>query len=455
MIVRLLLTAVFLPTASFAQLQLFLFDGTNETPVSNSYNLRTAAPGDIVSTRFRIRDEGNGPVVVQTIACAGASFQISAKPSLPYTLAPGAPVDFTVNFAPAAPGAYSANVQINTISLTLHANVTTAAVLSIGNSGTPLASGATIAFGGELRGSTLTQTFTLTNPGTTALTVGSLTVSGAGFQGPAGLTAPVQLAAGKSMQFQIAFTPPAAQSYTGTLSVDQRTFPLTGLGLAPPLPTASIAFGASIATSSTQVTVSIPLSSASEVSATGTLAMTFTSSVPGATDDPAIQFLSGPTRLATVTISSGDTVGHFNGQPGLTFQTGTTAGTIAFTLTLSNKTTVTANYTVAPVIVGLTASTAERRLGDIDVNLTGFDNTHSVSQLSFTFYDTSGNVLLPGTFRVDETAAFHQYFTSAQAGGAFTLLATFPVTGNMSLIGSVQAEVTNSIGVTQTQRIKF
>jgi hypothetical protein len=455
MIVRLLVVAALLPTAAFAQLELFLFDGTNETPVSNSYILTTAAPGDTIQTRFRIRNEGTGPVVVQTITCAGASFQISATPSLPYTLASGAPVDFTVSFAPTAPGAYSANLQVNTISLTLHANVVTAAVLSIGASGTPLASGSTIAFGGELQGSTLTQTFTLSNAGVSTLTVGAVTVSGAGFQGPIGLTAPIQIAAGSSVQFKMAFTPPAAQAYTATLAVDQRSFSLTGLGLAPPLPGAAIAFSPQAATSATQATVSIPLASASQVSGTGTLAMTFASSVPGATDDPAIQFLSGPLRLATVTISPGGAAGLFNGQPGLTFQTGTTAGTITFKLTLSNNTTVTANYTIAPAIISLTASTAEFRTSAIDVNLTGFDNTQSASQLSFTFYDSNGNVLQPGTFRIDETAAFHQYFTTAQAGGAFTLQATFPVTGGTSLVGSVQAQMTNSMGVTQTQRLTF
>ena len=71
--------------------------------------------------------------------------------------------------------------------------------------------------------------------------------------------------------------------------------------------------------------------------------MEFHPSITGVTDDPAIQFLSGPKRAATVTINSGESIARFGTQTDYAFQTGTTAGTILFTLKLPNDTEQ-ANY---------------------------------------------------------------------------------------------------------------
>jgi hypothetical protein len=129
--------------------------------------------------------------------------------------------------------------------------------------------------------------------------------------------------------FTVKFQPAAGQAYQGALAVDQRSFVLTGQGLNPPLPGASILFGSSVGQSAQQNNVSIPLASASQISGTGTLTMTFQPGVQGISDDPAVQFLSGPPREASITISPGDTYAKFDGgQQDLAFQTGTTAGTI-------------------------------------------------------------------------------------------------------------------------------
>ena len=121
--------------------------------------------------------------------------------------------------------------------------------------------------------------------------------------------------------------------------------------------------------------------------------------VVGLPDDSAVQFLSGAKRVATVTIAAGDSTAKFGGQPDFAFQTGTTAGSIVFTLTLPNSSD---QYTLplAPAVVGIDTATGARRVNDLDVNIAGFDNTHSISQLGFTFYDASGSVIQPGMIRV-------------------------------------------------------
>ena len=184
----------------------------------------------------------------------------------------------------------------------------------LSGSSTPLMAGAIIDFGSVTRGGTHSQGFMLLNAGSATLTIATLAVSGTGFRGPIGPAAPVQLAPGQTASFEVAFEPQSGQNAQGTLMVDKRVFNLKGQGLDPPLPGAAIALASTVGASAQQNSVSIALGSASQVSGTGTLTMEFQSAVAGVTDDPAIQFLSGPKRVATLTISIGDSVAKFGNQ---------------------------------------------------------------------------------------------------------------------------------------------
>ena len=455
MIFRLLALASLASFSAFAQLQVFLFDGTTETPTGSLVNVGSGTPGDTIETRFHVRNVGVGPATLQTLSLAGQGFTISTAPSLPYIIAPGSQAEFRVDFAPTSVGNYGAFLAVNGINLNLEGSAVAAAVLTLAGSNTPLAAGAAVDFGSVLKGTSRSQGLLLMNTSTASLTVHTLAVSGAAFSGPVGLAAPVTLTPGQTAAFQVAFSPQSGQPARGTLTVDQRSFTLTGLGLDPPLPSASIALASTLGASGQQNTVSIPLAAASQVSGTGTLTMAFQSSVSTVNDDPAIQFLSGPKRAATVTVSPGDTVAKFNGQPGLTFQTGTTAGTITFTLTLGTGTPQQASLTIAASAITLDTAGAVRRTNDLDVSLTGFDNTYSASQLTFTFFDKNSKPVAPGAIVVDATSNFRQYFASSTTGGAFAMLASFPVSGNVAEIASFSLQIANSAGVVSTKTISF
>ena len=451
---RLFLLAVALPLASFGQLQLYLFDGTNETPLGLTYDAGTAAPGDTLETRFRVRNMSIGAINLQAITVAGLGFNLAAAPSLPYTLAPGAAADFRTAFNPATAGAYTAILLVNNLSLTIHATAAATASLYVGDAPLPLLAGSSINFGSIESGSSRLIGLRLVNTNASAVQVARLTVTGSGFRGPIGLTAPLQLAPGQSSTFQIAFEPLNGQPAQGNLTLDQRTFVLTGQGVDPPLPSASIVFDSQTAASAQQRKVSIALASPSRVSAVGLLTMEFHPDAAGATDDPAIQFLSGPKRVASVSISVGDTTARIGDTPDIAFQTGTTAGTILFTLKLPNGPQQ-ASVAIAPAPIRFDLATGVARLGDVDISLSGFDNTHSASQLAFTFFDRSGKTIPPGQIRVDESSSFRSYFDTGQYGGTFALRATFPVTGDSSQVGGVDVEMTNSAGVAKAQRISF
>ena len=386
-----------------------------------------------------------------TVSLSGEGFTIQCLPA-PY-VPPGEESAFCVDFTPAIYGSFSAILEVNNISITLTGSAAATASLTVSGSTTPLTAGAVVNFGSVVIKQPQTQTFTLSNAYSSTLTVNTVSVSGAGFSGPTGATFPLQIGPGQQPTFRVTFTPQTGTAYQGTLTVDGRTFNLTGQGLDPPLPSASLVLASSVGASAQQNSVTIPLASASQVSGTGTLTMGFQPNVTGVTDDAAIQFLSGPLRIATVTIAVGATSATIGGQSSMAFQTGTTAGTITFTLTLENNSPQQLSLTIPPAPINLDSATAVALLGSINVAFSGFDNTYSASQLAFTFYDITGKALPQGAIDVNATTLFQQYFSTTQVGGSFQVLATFPVTGNQAEIGFVTAQVANSLGTTTEQQI--
>jgi hypothetical protein len=452
MIGRAILATALLPIGAFAQLQLYQFNGTTETPVGATYDAGSAVSGDTLDIRFRIKNLSAGSATVQTLKVDGTGFTLAGL-LLPYTLATQAEVDVHVSFSPTGSGSYTATFAVNTIVVTtIRASAAPAALVSFGQ--TQLAPGSTTNFGQIEIGTSVAKTFSLANPNSTAVSIGAIVIAGEAFHGSSGISFPLTLAAGGSYSLPITFAPQVGGPANGTLTVDQRTFNLTGLGLLPALPKGTIMLSSATAASAQQMKVSIALASAAKVAGTGILTMQFLP-IAGLSDDAAIQFLSGAKRAATVTIAAGDSIAKFGGQPDFAFQTGTTAGSIVFTLTLSNSSD---QYTlpVVPAVAGIDTATGERRVNDLDVNIAGFDNTHSISQLGFTFYDTKGNVVQPGLIRVVSPPEFKQYFAANLAGGMFTMRASFPVTGEASQISGVDVKVTNSAGTASPpQRVRF
>jgi hypothetical protein len=450
MIARALLFAALLPLSALAQLQVFVVSGTTQTEVGSSFDVGTAAVGDTIETQFRVKNTGStvAPLAVSLSSDGGFVIQCAPAPDVP----PGLESAFCIDFTPTLSGGFSAELSVNTITILLTGKSAAAATVTLAGSSTPLLYGATIGFGSVDAGSSGTQGFVLSNSAAASVTVASIVVSGSGFSGPIGLTTPVQIGSGQSVPFQIKFTPQSGTLYQGTLTVDGRTFALTGQGLNPLLPGASIVFASTVGASAQQNSITIPLATASQVSGTGLLTMAFEPSISGVTDDAAVQFLSGPLRTATVSIAAGATAATIGGQSSMAFQTGTTAGTLTLTLTLPN-TTQQATLIIPPAPINIDSATAVRLFGSLNVAFSGFDNTYTASQLAFTFYDITGKALPQGAINVDATADFQQYFSTTVAGGSFQVLAEFPVSGNEAEIGWVTVQITNSLGTTTAQQI--
>jgi hypothetical protein len=454
--IRRCLIALALPLCAVAQIQVSVYSGGTETPVTALTNVGSAAVGDSIETIFRVRNMGASSVAVQPITVAGACFSISSAPPYPYVLAPANFVEFRVLFSPTAVASYSANVTVDDFQFIISASGTAAPSLTQVENGSAvsLSAGNSIDFGRILKNTSESLQLTVSNSTASTLAVGRIAVSGAGFSGPTGITTPLALAPANAATFQITFAPPTAGQYNGTLTIDDRTFALTGIAYDPPFPAASIVVDASAATSGTQQGLEVQLAAPSGVSGPGLLHMDFQSAVPGVPDDPAIEFVDSGSRDLSFTINEGDTVAKFGSSTDVMFQTGTTAGVITFTLTLGNETAQT-TVVIAPAAVAVATASGTRRVSDLDITISGFDNTRTAGQMRFTFWDTNGNMVQPGAITSDFGPNFEQYFANSTVGGAFLARVTFPVTGDASTIAGVDVEMTNSAGTTKLARITF
>jgi len=421
----------------------------------------------------------------------GTSFSVLTTdwPSLPWAI-PAGGLNFTVRFQPnQVSQSYGAKLEVgdaaNPITVILAGQGIAGFTVAVANQ--PLSIGAPITFGSVQIGSSQTLTMTLTNPppppGQTgeSLVVGAIAFQGAAFQlagaSPVGAVVP----SGSSAELQLVFNPTAVGTQQGTLTIGVASFPLQGTGAAPPppaFPAPSIQVDLATPASAQQGSISVSLSSGSAASGSGTVTLAFQSAVTGASDDPTIAFTladGSSSASATFSVAEGASEGQFAGGPSLLFETGTTAGTLVFTATLGAQTAQT-TVTIPAALVKVDAAVAVRNAAcdpalvycttaNVQLQVNGWDNTRSASQLVFSFFDSSGNAIAPGNITATEVyfnglelptaTAFQQYFAGSDMAGVFGLSAFFPVNGDSSQVVAAVVEITNSAGIAQSTKITF
>jgi hypothetical protein len=451
MIRRLLTLAAILPVACFAQLQLFTYDGTTETPAAALTDVGSLGAGDTRDVRFRARNNTNAAIVLQTIALSGQGFSLVGPPTTPANIAPANFAEIRVRFTAPAVASYSATLVVNqTQTLLRAAVVSTPAVALVG--ATPLAAGGVIQFVQTERGQSSTRDVAISNLTTVPLTIQTCSISGDAFQA-VGLKCPMQLAPASITNVTVSFTPAVSGTATGQLTVDSRTFVLSGVGLEPPLPKPTVRFDSPL-TSGTQRRLNIQFDSVPRGSGNGSVTLQFQPASASMVDDPAIVFASAGARVLSFQVQEGTQSAVWPAGIDTVFQTGTTAGTLTFRVVLAGTEQV-FTFPIAAAPLGVDSATAVRRTGNIDIALTGYDNTGTAGRFAFTFYDSTGAAVQPGAIAADWTGSFANYFKTSKAGGSFSMRATFPVFGDVGKITAVSIEATNSAGVTRPSRISF
>lgn len=455
-----------LPFAAHAQLVLSTGGCSTGSPISSGsvYDFGQVAAGAAKDVVFFVCNPGNSSVTVTTIAIAGGGFSVTGAPAT-YVDAPNntpPQLQFTVRFSGSTPALYNATLEVNTISVTLLATVVPAPSISV--SSTCTINGPQIDFGSVQIGTTGPCTVSVLNPYAQPLTISSITLTGRGFQ-IMGLPAlPVALASGQATAFAIQLAPVCGTTaYSGALTVGTQTFALTGTGSAPPLPQPVFTFDSAIFASEQQPNISMSLPTSYPCAVSGYLNLAFTPAMTVVTDDPSIFFMAGSVRSLPFSVTPNTTQISIAGQSSAAFQTGTTTGAITFTVTangleISGNPSTTIN--IPPAVIEIASATASNQtLGQLNIEIIGFDNTYTAGVMSFAFFDTSGKPIGSTAINADFRSQFQTYFTTptggSPSGSTFLMNVSFPITGAQAQVGSVQATLTNSAGQAQTGTLTF
>ncbi len=418
------------------------------------------------SITFTLANQTSSPLPTPTVSINSGVFSSSAfsldLTNLPATLPASGSGSFTVTFAPGQTGLTTATLSVGSNSYGIQGTgivvadvdalqisyVDSTDVRTLPQAATPISFGQLVP--GTAAGASLT--FTVANPATSydAVTISALSVSGAAYKLTGGPSLPATIQPNASITFTVTFSAASSGTFTGSLSIGTRIFALTGVAVVSPAPAISFQVSQQPLTSAQQVNLTLEAATAATQTVLGELTMQFTPSVSNVQDDPAILFFATNSRKLSVTLAAGSQAVTYDGQSALAFQTGTTAGTITFTLTFPNTPPLTQSFSITPALIHVSSGLASRQSPALVVTVNGYDNTYSVGQLSFTFFDLKGaqiNAALP----VDALSEFHNYFfTNDPAGGSFAVQASFPVTGDVTQIGSVAVTLTNSAGQTST-----
>jgi hypothetical protein len=430
-----------LAVAPWAWGQLVIVRPADESPVPGLLDVGAAAPGDFLDTRLRVRNTGTAAATLSVLRISGTGFTVEGTPPLPFLMAPGVNADFRVRFRPAGPGSFSATLQANSTSLLVRGTAT--AGIALLRDGVRLTNERPIEFGTVTAGERGRIGLLLRNESAQDLTVRQLTLAGSGFSlSPVPL--PWVLRGGEEAALELVCEPTRAGLMNGTLQLDGRTFNVVALAREPEAPDALIELDATAARSGRQSSLRIRLATPAVAAVTGTLRIEFTPSVDARPGDSAIQFLANSSRTVSVQAGPGDTSGLVAGKAAVAFQTGTTAGTAVFRLTLGTREREVA-VTIPPEAPMIELVELRRSPGSVDVILTGFDNHRSAGNAVFVFTDVAG-LELPAV-SAEAGSAFKQFFSESPMGGLFRLTARFPVTGDSARLGRVAVRLANGVGV--------
>lgn len=421
-----------IPLAELPPFQLLHRDGPNEVPVSGTFVMPPAAPGESSTARFRIRNTSSTLIVITRLSIDPSPFRTFDQFFPPRTVEAGGFVDFSIRFSPPAPGEYRSTLYVNDFKVTLIGNSTAASSVEIETPGgwQWLKAGEKFSLGSVERRSRLVRRLRITPPAPAV-------ISGDGFR---------LLPGDESSTYIVEFMSDKVGPNAGVLQVENRSFPLevTVTDFAPPRPTIQ---WTSETGAARQVKFRVKLSEAARAEVAGLLTLTFTPE-SGLPDDAAVVLLPNAVRSQTLRFAEGSTE-----SAEMTLQTGTTAGAVRLRIVIGpHSAEETIRISAMPVV--LTQAKASVASANAQVLLTGYDTVRSASRISFTFYLKSGQAAAPGRIDADVRSAFADYYKTV-SGSAFTLRAHFPVSGTHTELDSVEVEVVNSAGSVSTGRLRF
>ena len=409
-------------------------------------------------------------------------------PFVPLTLTAGSTASLNVNFNPTQPGPVSGLLRIGADSFVLTGTgLGQALVYSYvaGGITTTVLNNGGVIFPPSSVGQSSSLVFQITNNGTAAGSVNSISVSPPAGSPPLPPSAtpifsiskapplPATIGAGETLSFTVLFTPTAAGSAVGVLRIDSLSFPVSGVANPPaPMPDYRFTGATGAQQPLQQIATGLTLAAAYPLNLNGTLTLTFNSDV--FSNDPAVQFAVGG-RTVNFIIPAGSTQAVFpNSATQLGLQTGTVAGTI--TLTPSFITDGGINLTPAiPPSLNLTVAQSAPRLLSVQVSgktasslnllITGYATGRSLTQIDIQFTPVAGENLATTKLSLPVGPSFTAWYqsTASQAfGSQFTLTLPLTLQGDLTnvttltaAIQSVSVTLTNNQGVSSSQSVSL
>ena len=419
-----------------------------------SINFGSVAVGSKGTSNLVLTNSGSSALTISMLTVSGAGFTISGI-TTPQTVAAGQSASVALTFSPTAAGSATG-------SLTVTSSDSTDPTVTIPLSGTGTASvqpglaisPASFSFGSIVDGQTKSETVTVTNPGTAAVSIADLSVSGSAYS-VSGLAAPVSVAAGSSASFTVLFAPTTAGNQTGTVSIvsnapnSPKILSLSGTGTAATVTLSAnpsdLSFASINAGSSSSKTVTI--------SNTGNTSLTISQVSVGAKDFK-VSGLSTPLTLAV-------------GQ--------NTAMNVSFSPTASEN--ITGNITVttsqgASAVIAVSGSGLQPALtitpesasfGNVTVGspttqtvqvANGGTGTLTISQVSVTGSGFStGTLSLPINLSAGQASNFNVEFNPTVAGavtGGVTVVSNAPNSPAVIGLSGTGVAATQTLGFSST-----
>jgi hypothetical protein len=380
-----------------------------------SINFGNVTVGATQTQTATLTNSGGTSVTVTQAAATGAGFNLSGL-TLPLALAAGQSALLQVSFSPQAAGGANGSIAIlssassSALTISLTGDGVTPGVLTVAP--------ASIGFGSIQVGSSQKQSASLTNSGGSSVTVTQATTTGTGFS-VTGLTLPLTLAAGQTVNFSVAFAPQAAGSATGNIAFASNApavnLPLSGAGVAPATlaaTPASLNFGNIQVGVNQPQTVSLTNGTGSSVTVTQAVASGSGFSVSGLT--------------LPVTLAAGQSTSF-----SVTFApsaSGSVTGNIAITSTATNSllNVPMSGVGVTPGMVGANPASIDFGAVQLGANLTKSEtltnsggSTVNISQVTASgagFTITGINV--PTTLNAGQSLTFNVAFAPQASGAA-------------------------------------
>jgi hypothetical protein len=182
---------------------------------SNNVTFGSVFVGSSTSQTVTLTNSGTAALTISQVNVTGAGFSTGGF-ATPLTLNVGQSTALTITFAPTTAGAISGSVSVVSNAVNSPSAITVS-----GTGAQPQLTVTTptpVDLGNVNVGSSNSKTVTIQNSGNTSVTITQASASGSGFT-LTGLAVPLTLAASQSTSFTVQFTPTAAGSVAGSVTI--------------------------------------------------------------------------------------------------------------------------------------------------------------------------------------------------------------------------------------------